>query len=131
MKGYDVTLEIYNGNRLLADCACVIIVPEPALTEPGHIRCKAREQTGQSKHEFHALGQMALYQYEDGDYTPGQINGKLQIVKAGESMILEKGMVICRTAAGNLTVLSNSSGNPRKLLEAANRYCTRWVRLDI
>jgi hypothetical protein len=53
------------------DCTTVIVVPEQALIEAGHIRCLSEDQTGQSKHEFYALGQMAFIQYPQSIFDRG------------------------------------------------------------
>jgi hypothetical protein len=44
---------------------------------------------------------------------------------------LLSGMIIYRDAKGEFHVLMHESLNRKKMLETANRYCTRWVRLDI
>ena len=119
-----------NGNHLL-DCSTAIIVPDIAIAEPGHIRCLAQNQTGQSKHEFHALAQTACYQNDDKDLAPKHCSGPVQISTADETLVLDSGLLICRTPEGSLGIITNSDRPLRKLLETALRLCTRWVRLDI
>lgn len=126
-----MTISIKQNDRKLFDCTAVIIVPDIALSEAGHIRCLARDQTGQSKHEFHALAQTAFYQHDDGDLDPVPCTGAVRIHTAGEEIVLESGLLIGRTLDGSLVAISNSGRPLRKLLESANRFCTRWVRLDI
>jgi hypothetical protein len=127
----EMTISIQQDDRKLFDCTAVIIVPDIALSEAGHIRCMAQGQTGQSKHEFHALAQTAFYQYDDGDLDPVLCAEAIQIHPAGEEIVLESGLLIGRTLEGSLVVIGNSDCPLRKLLESANRFCTRWVRLDI
>ena len=124
-------MEIFQDDRVVLECSTLIMVPEIALSEPGHIRCLAAAQTGQSKHEFHALGQMALFRYEDGDLTITPCTRPLQIYSAGEQTVLESGILICRSKEGDLIVFNLTDHSLRKYFEAANRFCTRWVRLDI
>ena len=45
--------------------------------------------------------------------------------------LVESGMVIYRVGQGSIRAVAHQELNLRKLLEAANRFCTRWVRLDI
>ena len=40
-------------------------------------------------------------------------------------------MVIAVDAQGGLCLIAQEGQNIKKLLEAAHRFCTRWVRLDI
>lgn len=124
-------ISLKQNDQPILECAAVIIVPDIALTEAGHIRCLARGQTGQSKHEFHALAQTAFYQHDDGELTPSPCVGPIQVHTTGEIITLGSGLLICRTPGGNLEVITNSDRPLRKLLESANRFCTRWVRLDI
>lgn len=124
-------LSVQDQSDLSLECKALILVPQRALAEPGHIRCLSAGQTGQSKHEFHALGQMALMQYEDGELTVQQVAGSLSVTAGQEAYALSHGVVVCRLISDGLAVLSNTDGPVRKYLEAANRFCTRWVRLDI
>ncbi|MCP4344590.1 MAG: hypothetical protein GY795_03565 [Desulfobacterales bacterium] len=124
-------IEISAGNQPTIECMAVILVPEIALTEPGHIRTFAANQTAQSKHEFYALGQMALIQFEDGELMPRQITDPVDVKADEETVRIDAGIVICRTLSGELAVISNTDNRPRKYLETANRFCTRWIRLDI
>ena len=124
-------LSFQNSTDPPLDCSVLILVPEKALAEAGHIRCLAESQTGQSKHEFHALGQMALIQHEDGELPVRQVAGTLVIDTDDETIELAEGLAICRRRSGALAIVSNAGRSARKYLEAANRFCTRWVRLDI
>ena len=44
----------------ITDCSSVIIVPERALHEAGFIKTLTTHANAHSKHEFHAMAQMAL-----------------------------------------------------------------------
>lgn len=124
-------LTVRHDGRCIMQCATLIAVPAIALTEAGHIRCLSRDQTGQSKHEFHALGQMALYQFDDGDLRCEQVAGRLTVCADGDCFDLADGLLIVRTLDGALSVVGHPDRPVRKLLEAAHRFCTRWVRLDL
>ena len=123
----EITFE--NGQKLA--CMSVIAVPEIALSEPGHIRTFTAGPSAQSKHEFHALGQMALMQFEDGETTPREIEGDICVSAGDETLRIESGAVICRPESGELAIYINAGRPVRKFLETANRFCTRWIRLDI
>jgi LAS superfamily LD-carboxypeptidase LdcB len=107
------------------------VVPAKALEEAGRIRLIAVDQTGQSKHEFHALSQTARMQYEDGDLLPIQLDQPIRIGTDEEDLLVEEGLVIIRKENGEIVLLSNAPEPVRKYLEAAHRFCTRWVRLDL
>jgi hypothetical protein len=124
-------INVFEEDNLIAHCSAVIIVPDTALAQAGHIQCIASGQTGQSKHEFHALSQMALMQVEDHELSPTTIQGKLRIITEDNTVELKNGLLICRLTAGELAVCQNTDRPVRKYLEAAHRFCTRWVRLDI
>lgn len=123
----EITFE--DGQKI--GCMAVIAVPEIALTEPGHIRTFTAGPTALSKHEFHALGQMALMQFEDGETTPRKAGGGLDLTAGNETLRIESGAVICRLDSGELAIYTNADRPIRKYLETANRFCTRWIRLDI
>lgn len=113
------------------ECTAVIAVPEAALSEPGHIRTASVSPAGQSKHEFHAMSQMAFIQFDDGELEPRSYSAPLVVDMGGKHLQIDNGVVIGRLPAGGITVLSNVRQSVRSFLEAANRYCTRWIRLDI
>lgn len=109
----------------------VIIVPEQALSEGGYIRAFSSEQSGQSKHLYQAMAQTAYFLDQDDELTVRQYQQPLFVRYGSENLLLERGLVIARTVDGGQEVLLVGPVNRKKLLEAANRYCTRWVRLDI
>ncbi len=122
IQGVDVTIE---------DCETVIVIPEIAVSEPGYIKTYSRNESGNAKHEFHALAQMVYFQFQDEELEIVGINSPLTISNGTESTELRDGLVLCRDRARELHVLALAGQNRKKLLEAAYRYCTRWVRLDI
>jgi hypothetical protein len=125
-----MSINVSAADRHPAECTTIIIVPEAALSEPGHIRTIAAHQTGQSKHEFHALAQMAFIRFDDGELEAERLSGPIVIALADQTVRVDSGALIGRLPSGEIIVLSNAD-SPRKYLEAANRYCTRWIRLDI
>lgn len=112
-------------------CIAVIAVPEKAFAEPGRIRTLAVAQSPGRKHEFHALAQMALLQFEDRELVPSVVDGKIRVKAQNETLELENGLLIGRLATGQIVLLVNSGQPARKLLVAALRFCTRWIRLDL
>jgi hypothetical protein len=124
-------ITIAGAAATIDDCETVIVVPEIAINEPGYIKTYARKESGNAKHEFHALAQMVYFQFQDEELAIVEIDSPLMISDATESLQLRDGLVLCRDRAGELHVLVHARQNRKKLLEAAYRYCTRWVRLDI
>ena len=115
----------------ISGCSSVLIVPEIALQEPGYIKALTSGAAANAKHEFHALAQMAYFQYQDGEVNVDLLKGSCQILQENNHQTLESGLVIYRGGDGTIHIASHRDSNCKKLLEAANRYCTRWVRLDI
>jgi len=125
------TIHITFDNQEVTDCVSIVLVPEKALEEPGYIKTMTAGNTAHSKHEFHAMAQMAYYQYQDDELEVKTTGSALTVSKGAETEIVESGMVIYRDSGGEFHVLIHEMLNKKKMLEATNRYCTRWVRLDI
>ena len=115
----------------IKDCQTVIVVPEIALKEAGYITTFTKKDSGHAKHEFHALSQMAYFQFQDDELEISEIDCPLTISCGTQHTELSGGLVISRDLAGKLHILVHPRQNRKKLLETAYRYCTRWVRLDI
>ena len=115
----------------ITDCESAILVPEIALQEAGFIKTFTIKDSASAKHEYHTLAQMAYYQYQDDELEIVEVDGPLTIIGGTESSEIDSGMVLYRAENGSFHVLAHGSINRKKLLEAAYRYCTRWVRLDI
>jgi len=111
--------------------SAVIVVPEQALNEGGYIRAFSSEQSGQSKHLYQAMAQTAYFLEQDAELTVRQYLQPLSVRWGSEAILLDRGLAIVRTIDGGQEALVVGPVNRKKLLEAANRYCTRWVRLDI
>jgi len=112
-------------------CRAVVVVPEIALADATYIRSFSTASSVRSKHEFYTLAQMALIQFDDDEITPQKVVGEIIVVAGEDRFVLESGMVICRLEADDFFIYTNTDQSPRKYLETANRYCTRWVRLDV
>lgn len=113
------------------ECAAAIIVPEQALHEPGYITMMTGEGVAVDKHSLQALAQTACYQFQDEELEVAELTGPCRIVGPGGEAELVRGMLIYREASGAIGAAVHNGLNARKLLAAAHRYCTRWVRLDI
>ena len=113
-----------------AHCICVLIIPEKAIEEPGYI--KTLHKSGSTdKHEFQALAQTAYYQHQDDELELLVADQSISIGRAGDTHYLDHGMVLFRERGGLIRAAVCQGQNPKKLLETAHRFCTRWVRLDI
>ena len=112
-------------------CRSAIIIPESVLAEAGDIKTLTTNSTAHSKHEFHAIAQIALSQFEEGELEVEAVNGPLTIQWKNEIEIITAGVIVFLDPQGNLHLIGNSGRNINKLLQFAHRFCTRWVRLDI
>lgn len=113
------------------NCKSVIVIPAKALDDATYIRSFTTISPVHSKHEFHTLAQIALIEFDDGEIKPQKIVGKIGLTAGEEIFCLESGMIICRLESEEFSIYMNTDESPRKYFETANRYCTRWVRLDI
>ena len=125
------TIVIQSAAVTIDDCESVIIVPEIAVEEPGYINSLTIKDSAHAKHEFHAMAQMAYFQFQDDELSIEEIESSLNVVLGTQNIELSGGMILCRNLSGEFRVLIHATQDRKKLLEAAYRYCTRWVRLDI
>lgn len=124
-------MNIEGGGIRALSAEAVILVPQQALIEAGFMRLLAADQTGQSKHTFQALAQTALLRFEDRELTPTSVTGTLRVSHGDQTLDLVQGVLIVRLSTGDVGVLTNCGQPIRRYLEAAHRYCTRWIRLDL
>lgn len=115
----------------VTECSSAIIIPERAIIESGDIRTMTTNVNAQSKHEFHAIVQMALFQFKDDELGIETAYGPLTVRWKDEVERIIAGLVIFLDSQGHLHLIAHSAQNAKKLLEVAHRFCTRWVRLDI
>ena len=120
-----------SGEGVAVQCRTVLVVPERAIAEPGYIKAYAAMDGAGAKHEYHALAQMAYFQFQDDELNCKDVASSLTVDDGVEAQRVEDGMVLCRDTSGAVSALVFTGQNRKKLLEAAYRYCTRWVRLDI
>ncbi len=123
-------LHLRAGESALS-CRTVLLVPETALSEAGYIKMFSVNSGPQTKHEFHALAQTALVRFQDGELTITPVTDAIRMEGPEETDPLVSGMAICRDMDGHLHVLAHEGPSHRKLLQAAHRFCTRWIRLDL
>ena len=124
-------MEIHNQEKVIYDCASVILVPEKAIEEPGYIQTFSENNDASVKHEFHAMAQMAYFQYQDGELEIIDIEGDVQVVTVDRNEIMKEGLLLYRDAQGGFHAFVHQGINKKKLLETAYRFCARWIRLDI
>jgi hypothetical protein len=125
------TITIRYASTIITDCESVISVPEIALQEAGYIKTFTAKDSAHAKHEYHALAQMAYFQFQDDELDIVEIDSPVKIACGAEVSEMDGGMVLYREMDGSFHVLVHVLQNRKKLLEAVYRYCTRWVRLDI
>jgi len=124
-------IEVTLSSKEQIDCRSVIIIPEKALADATYIRSFTTTSPVRSKHEFYTLAQIVLIQFDDDEIKPQKVVGRIIITADEEKFVLESGMLICRLESDGYLMYTNTDKLPRKYLETANRYCTRWVRLDV
>ena len=124
-------IEIRSEEIVIADCISAIIVPETALREAGYIKTMTVKADAHAKHEFHAMAQMAYFQYQDDELAITTFTKPLTRQDGDTLEHLHSGMLIYRDKGGEFHVLIEQEVSAKKILEACYRYCTRWVRLDI
>jgi len=124
-------IRILSADQLVCECSAAIAVPEMALSEAGYIRTFSATVGSQSKHALYALSQMMLMEFEDGELQPHQFQFDLTVTHGADSVRVDDGIVVARNLDGRLDVMSNAAKPLRKFIEVANRFCTRWIRLDI
>ncbi len=125
------TIRILSTDQLVCECLAAIVVPEIALSVPGHIRAFSATAGSQSKHSLYALSQMMLIEFEDGELQLRRFQFDLTVTTGVSLLQVDNGIVVVRNLDGRLEVLSNAVKPLRKFIEVANRFCTRWIRLDI
>jgi len=124
-------ISIVSGEKILAESETVIIVPEKSIEEAGYIKMFTVKDDAHAKHEYHAMAQMAYFQYQDDELEIQEIEDSVTVSCGEETVDLDSGMLLCRSRSGEFLVFMHAMLNRKKLLEAVYRYCTRWVRLDI
>lgn len=119
------------GQNGSAGCVCLLIVPGRAVAEPGYIKWM-HVSGATDKHEIQALAQTAYYQFQDDELDLVVTSDKILVQPPGrESDLSEDGMIMFRDGGGAIRAVVHDTADTQNLLEAANRFCTRWVRLDI
>lgn len=113
------------------DCQTVVLVGAAAVERDGHITMLSANTGSNTKHEFYALAQTALIQFQDGELEVQPINAPVAVQRAHQINEMASGMIVCRTSRGRLHVMAHEGLPWRKLLEAVHRYCARWIRLDV
>lgn len=124
-------LKIIIEDTFQIECASVILVPQKAIEEAGYIQTFTDGHDAAAKHEFHAMAQMAYFQYQDDELEVETVTQTLRIESDERVERLGSGLVLYRDTSGGLGAMVHEGLNRKKLFEAANRFCTRWVRLDI
>lgn len=115
----------------VTEFSSAIIIPERAMIEAGHIRTLTTNSTAHSKHEFHAIAQIALSRFQDGDLEVETVDGPFTIKWKNEIETITAGVAVLLDSQRKIHLIGNSVKNVNKLLQSAHRFCTRWIRLDI
>lgn len=130
-KDMERSILIKCDQDVIAKCVSIVIVPEIAVSEAGYIQMLTIKDAAHAKHEYHAMAQMAYFQFQDGELEVEEMESAINICSGEEEIELAGGMVLFLARNGEFHVLIHAGQEKKKILEAAYRYCTRWVRLDI
>lgn len=125
-------MKIYTAEGCVEDCSSAILVPYKAIEEAGYIQTLTEKNDASAKHEFHAMAQMAYFQFQDDELElEGTSSAAIHIICGERTEVLESGLLLYRDTQGGFRAIIHRDLPKKKLLEAAYRFCTRWVRLDI
>ena len=128
---YADMLKIAVSNNIVENCKSILIIPEKAIDEHGYIQTVSTQENPSTKHEFHALAQMAYFQYQDDELEIEDVEDNILVESDTGETTVASGLVLYRQLDGSFRALVHKNLNRKKLLEAAYRFCTRWIRLDI
>ncbi len=123
-------IQVRSAGKKHCDCLAVVLVPDITLSELGHVRTISIKTGTQAKHEFYALAQTAYMQFQDDELTLTPVGSPIEVTVGHETFPIAAGLVLCRRSSGGIEAFVHSDQSPQKLLDAAHRYCTRWIRLD-
>lgn len=124
-------MEIFTATGCIEECTSAILVPDNATEEAGYIQTLTEKNDASAKHEFHAMAQMAYFQFQDDELEIDEASAAIHIVSGERTEVLESGLLLYRDAQGGFHAIIHKDLPKKKLLESAYRFCTRWVRLDI
>lgn len=124
-------ITVKSNGQILSECTSIIIVPQKGLEEAGYIQTLTVNRKGFSKHEFHALAQTAYFQFQDDELPVSIVKGSLDVEADEFHEQFASAMIVYRNGQGSFGIFINDNLSTKKMLEAAHRYCSRWVRLDI
>jgi hypothetical protein len=119
------------GDTRIVDWMNAVVIPAQAIEESGYIKTFTSKGNVYSKHEFHALAQVAYFQCRDNELEYKTVQGVMAVERQDVVVELSAGMILIRDVRGDLYALVHEGQDMKKLLEAGYRFCTRWVRLDI
>jgi hypothetical protein len=124
-------IQVRSAGKKHCDCLAVVLVPDIALSELGHVRTISVNIGTQAKHEFYALAETAYMQSQDDEIDLTPVGSPIEVTVGHETFQIAAGLVLCRRVSGGIEAFVHSDQSHQKLLDAAHRYCTRWIRLDI
>ena len=126
-------IKIYADKKLLTEAETVLLSPWDAPEYPDKFMGKTVQSDANAKHAYHALSQIAFFDYEDNILNVQKIPSDAPIIveSAGGKSEIGKGLVIARHPKGEVLVFVHEDQDLQSLLRFAHRYCTRWIRLDV
>lgn len=126
-------LRIYFKGEPLVEVDMLLMIPKDAPDYPDKVIAHVSGSPANAKHAYHAISQIALLDFEEELLTEEEFpNGESLEVKQGDCFEeLTEGIIIARDKSGKVRLFAHDTVDTMRLLRFANRYCTRWIRLDI
>jgi hypothetical protein len=126
-------LKIFAGEKLLNEAETALLTPADAPEYPDKFRGETTQSAVNAKHAYHALAQIAFFDYEDKILEVVSVPPETVLTIRGEHTQgqVDEGLIVARDAQGKVRVFAHEGQDLFALLKFAHRYCTRWIRLDI
>ena len=127
-----ITIHVTHADSHLSAGGSAIGLPSGAEENTGKMILWTTDSAHQRKHTLFSLMQTVQIRYEDGDLDIETFPGGPFILSFGnESAEVERGLVVCTDEKGGIHLYAHEDVDIRSLIRAANKYCTRWIRLDV
>jgi len=132
-RNMPMELVLRAGEQEIGRGRAAVIVPEAALDQPDLIRTLTVAGIDAAKHSLHALCQIAVVEEEEGSLDALSVprDEALQVDNAGETIVMPCGSVLLLGTDGSVRVACHEGLRRDRLVKAAHRFCTRFIRLDL
>ncbi len=127
-----IKIHVTHAERRLSTGSSAIGLPSGAEENTGKMILWTTDSAHQRKHTLFSLMQTVQIRHEDKDLDIETFSGGPFILSFGEeSTEVEHGVVVSTDESGAIHLYAHEDADIRSLIRAANKYCTRWIRLDV